>query len=73
MEKKASNRGKLYSIRKEIQRTQLILIIVTTVLLTIGGALININSNKKALDQSLQDTSELITRLYYFLKDYNIL
>ena len=71
MEKKASNRGKLYSIRKEIQRTQLILIIVTTVLLTIGGALININSNKKALDQSLQDTSELITRLYYFLKDYS--
>ena len=59
------------SIRKEIKRTQLILIISVTVLLTIGGAIININSNDKSFNQILQETSELITRLYHFTKDYS--
>ena len=59
------------SIRKEIKRTQLILIISITVLLTIGGAIININSNDKSFNQILQETSELITRLYHFTKDYS--
>lgn len=71
MEKKSDNRGKLDSIRKEIKRTQLILIISITVLLTIGGAIININSNDKSFNQILQETSELITRLYHFTKDYS--
>ncbi|MBQ1832555.1 MAG: Spo0B domain-containing protein [Treponema sp.] len=71
MEKKSDNRGKLDSIRKEIKRTQLILIISVTVLLTIGGAIININSNDKSFNQILQETSELITRLYHFTKDYS--
>ena len=72
MEKKTeNNRGKLNSIRKEIKRTQLILIITVTVLLTVGGAIININSNDKFLNQILRDTSDLITRLYLFIRDYS--
>ena len=71
METKENNRGRLDSIRKEIKRTQLILIITVTVLLTIGGAIINIKSNDNALDQILQDTSRLISRLYSFTKDFS--
>lgn len=68
---KKSNPGKLNTIRQEIQRTQLILIISITIFLSIGGALININSNDKTFNQNLQNTAELITRLYSFTKDYS--
>lgn len=66
-----TNRGKLHFLRKEIQKTQLILIIAVTVFLTVGGAFINIKSNDKLFNQNLQDTSELITRLYDFTKDFS--
>lgn len=66
-----TNPGKLHSLRKEIQKTQLILIIAVTIFLTVGGALINIKSNDKLFNQNLQDTSELITRLYDFTKDFS--
>lgn len=68
---KKNNSGKLNSIRKEIQRTQLILIISITIFLSIGGALININSNEKTFNQNLQNTAELITRLYSFTNEYS--
>lgn len=59
----------LNDIRHEIQRVQLILIIVTTILMSIGGAVVNVNSSDKAFDQSLEDTAELISRLYKFMKN----
>ncbi len=63
-----NNKGSLNHLRKEITRTQLALIICITILLSSGGMLINIKSNDKAFSQSLQNTSELITRLYNFTK-----
>ena len=57
------------AIRVEIKRNQLALIIGITILLTLGGMIINISSNDKAINQSLHDTSELVTRLYRFTKD----
>ena len=63
------SRKSLYVLRKEIQRNQLTLIIGITILLTVGGIIINVSSNEKAFDQSLQDTSELVTRLYKFEKN----
>jgi len=63
--------GNLNTIRSEIQRTQLILIISVTLFLSLGGALINIKSNSRILNQNLQNTAELITRLYSFTGDYS--
>lgn len=63
------SRKSLYIVRKEIQRNQLALIIGITILLTVGGIIINVSSNDKAFNQSLQDTSELVTRLYQFEKN----
>ena len=62
------SRKTLNALRKEIKRNQLALIIGITILLTLGGMFINISSNDKAFNQSLQDTSELVTRLYHFAK-----
>lgn len=62
--KDKQKKNSLNSIRKEIQRTQLTLIVSITVLLAIGGSLINIHANEKALDQNLQNTAELVSRLY---------
>lgn len=70
MNVKNNDAGKLTSIRKQIQSTQLILIISVTILLSLGGALININSNNKLFNQNLQNTAELITRLYSFTSSY---
>ncbi len=67
--KTSFNRKTLNALRKEIKHDQLALIIGITILLTIGGAMINISSNDKAFNQSLQDTSELVTRLYKFAKN----
>lgn len=66
---KQNNKGNLTFLRKEITRVQLSLIIFITLLLSAGGLLININSNNKAFNQNLQNTSELITRLYSFAKN----
>lgn len=66
---KNSKKDSLNSLRKEIQHTHLILIIVITILLTVGGLLINVKANNKAFNQNLQNTSDLITRLYSFMKD----
>lgn len=68
--KKEKNKSNLNVIRKEIHHTQLILIFLVTILLSIGGAFINLNSNEKDFNQSLQNTAELITRLYSFTRDY---
>ncbi len=59
----------LNSIRKEMQRTHLILIVVITILLSVGGAFININANTQAMDQNLLNTADLISRLYCFTKN----
>jgi len=67
---KRDNLGNLNSIRQEIYTTQLILIISVTILLSLGGAFININSYNKNFNLNLQNTAELITRLYGFTKDY---
>lgn len=68
---KKKNLGNLTTIRKDIQRTQLFLIISITILLSIGGAFINLNFNNKTLNQNLQNTAELITRLYSFTQDFS--
>ena len=68
---KKKNLGNLNSIRKAIQRTQLILIISITIFLSIGGFFINLNINNKTLNQNLQNTTELITRLYSFSRDFS--
>ena len=68
---KKKNLGNLNSIRKAIQRTQLILIISITIFLSIGGFFINLNINNKTLNQNLQNTAELITRLYSFSRDFS--
>lgn len=68
---KKKNIGNLNSIRKAIQRTQLILIIFITIFLSIGGFFINLNINNKTLNQNLQNTAELITRLYSFSRDFS--
>ena len=52
-----------------MQRTHLILIVVITILLSVGGACININANTQAMDQNLLNTADLISRLYSFTKD----
>ena len=61
--------GNLNLIRKEIQTAHLILIISITILLSFGGTFINIKSSDKSFNQTLQDTSALIARLYSFTKD----
>ena len=66
---KRQKKNSLTDIRHEIQRVQLILIIVTTILMSIGGAVVNVNASDKAFDQSLEDTAELISRLYKFMKN----
>lgn len=63
------NKGNLNLLRKEIISSQVIFIVLVTIFLSIGGMLININSNNKSFNQNLQDTSELITRLYNFTKN----
>lgn len=68
---KKNDLANLNSIRKEIQKKQLWLIISITILLSIGGAFINISFNDKILNQNLQNTAELITRLYSFTKNYS--
>ena len=60
---KKNNLGNLTTIRKDIQKTQLFLIISITIFLSIGGAFINLNFNNKTLNHNLQNTAELITRL----------
>ena len=67
MDKKRKN--SLTDIRHEIQRIQLILIIVTTIFMSIGGAVVNVNASDKAFDQNLQETAGLITRIYGFMKE----
>lgn len=61
-------KGNLNQLQKEITRTQLLFIIFITILLSMGGMIININSNSKAFSEGLRNTSELITRLYSFTK-----
>lgn len=65
-EKKPTNLNK---IRHEMQWSNLALIIAATVLLSAGGAMINITANEKTFDQTLQDTAELISRQYEYTKE----
>ena len=64
-----AKKGSLNSIRREMQKTHLILIVVITILLSVGGAYINVNANAQAVDQSLLNTADLISRLYGFTKN----
>ena len=66
---KSKRKNSLTDIRHEIQRIQLILIIVTTILMSVGGAVVNVNASDKAFDQNLQETAGLITRIYGFMRD----
>ena len=66
--KKGRRKNSLTDIRHEIQRIQLILIILTTILMSVGGAVINVNASDNAFDQNLQDTAELITQIYGFMR-----
>ena len=59
----------LQKIRHDIQLSHLILIIIVTVILSTGGAYINISANEKAFDQNLQNTAELISSQYEFTKE----
>jgi len=61
-------KNKLGLLRKEITRTQIALIVSVTILLSSGGLIINLDSINKAFNQTLQNTSELITRLYSFTR-----
>ncbi|MCR4631369.1 MAG: Spo0B domain-containing protein [Treponema sp.] len=67
--RKSKQNSSLNVIRHEIQRVHLILIIVITILLSLGGAFVNVNANDNAFDQNLQDTAELITRIYGFMRN----
>ena len=62
-------KNNLTDIRHEIQRIQLILIIVTTIFMSVGGAIVNVNASDKAFDQNLQETAGLITRIYGFMRE----
>lgn len=62
-------KNSLTDIRHEIQRIQLILIILTTILMSVGGAVINVTASDNAFDQNLQDTADLITRIYGFMRE----
>ena len=64
-----NNKGNLNHLRKEITRTQIILIISITIFLSAGGLFINLKSINNAFNQTLQNTSELITRLYSFTRN----
>ena len=66
---KIAKKGSLNTIRKEMQRTHLFLIVVITILLSLGGAYINLNANAQAVDQNLLNTADLISRLYSFTKN----
>lgn len=68
---KENDSGQLNAIRKEMQKTQLILIISITILLSFGGAVININSYNNSFNHNLQNTADLITRLYSFTMHYS--
>ncbi len=68
---KKNKSGNLKSIQKEIQFVQFILIISITILLSVGETFIYLKFHDKALNQELQNTAELITRLYSFAKDYS--
>ena len=59
----------LNKIRREMQWSHLALIILVTVLLTAGGAWLNIQANEKTFDQTLQDTARLISSQYEFTKE----
>lgn len=64
----SANKGNLNHLRKEITRTQVALIISITIFLSSGGLIINLKSINNAFNQTLQNTSELITRLYRFTR-----
>ncbi len=66
---KNNRKNSLTDIRHEIQRIQLILIIVTTILMSVGGAIVNVNASDNAFDQNLQETAALITRIYGFMRE----
>lgn len=61
-------KGNLGQLRKDITRTQIVFIISVTIFLSFGGLMINLKSINKDFNQTLQNTSELITRLYSFTR-----
>ena len=65
------NLGSLNAIRKQIKRTQLILILFVTVFMSAGGMFITIRANEREFNDNLMNTSRLITRLYGFTSEYD--
>lgn len=68
---KKKNSGNLSSLQKEIQFVQLALIISITILLSIGQTFIYFHFHNEAMNRELQNTAEVISRLYSFTKDYS--
>ncbi len=54
-----------------MQMTHLVLIIFITILLSVGGTLINVNANDKAFNQNLHDTAELMSKIYSLVRNKN--
>ncbi len=65
------NRNSLSGLRKKIQLTQFILIVVTALLMSVGGLVINIGFSDKTASEEQQDMSGMITRLFCFTKDFS--
>lgn len=65
------NLGSLNAIRKQIKRTQLILILFVTVFMSAGGMFITIRANEREFNDNLMNTSRLITMLYGFTSEYD--
>ena len=62
----------LSSIRNEIQLSHLLLIIIITILFSLGGIAINVNAYDKSLNQNLQNMAELVSHLYSQVEDRSV-
>ena len=69
--KEVLGKSSLNRIRHEMQTTHLVLIILITIMLSVGGAIINVNANDKAFNQNLHDTAELMARIYTLVRNKN--
>ncbi|MCR5290357.1 MAG: Spo0B domain-containing protein [Treponema sp.] len=59
-----AKKNTLNTIRKDIQKSQLILIVTFSLFLAVGTSTINVIFTDRALNQNLHNTAELISRLY---------
>ncbi len=62
--KKEGPKNSLGTIQKQIEHIQVILIVTVTVLMGIGGTVINLHASDEALNENLKNTAELVSSLY---------